>query len=308
MHQFPISIPISIPIAIPRPSPTWNARTPLRVARVAAVAGVLAVASGMATIAGCASSEAVQVSLPVETDAEGLEPATNDLGWTVTLTRFRAAIEDVQLTTAGEMHARGARPRPSPSPTPAIDRWLRSLRRLAVADAHAHPGHYAGGAVIGELSGAFVIDLVRGEPARPLGDARLITGQYKGGNFTFRRAAASDGLAAGDPLLGHTAHLEGRAEKAGRSITFRAILDLDPGTQVVGLPFPVLITETTRLRIALRPLTIDPYERDTLFQQLDFGALDDDGDGRVEIAPGATAHNVLRRSLQVHDQYILVTR
>jgi hypothetical protein len=42
---------------------------------------------------------------------------------------------------------------------------------------------------------------------------------------------------------------------------------------------------------------------DSLFQGLDFFLLDGDGDDQVDIRPGQDAHNLFRRTVQVHDQY-----
>lgn len=239
---------------------------------------------------GCASEEAVRVTVPVEVDGGGLGPTQTDLGYTVRITRLRLAFRDLQFTIKGEMHASLG----------------RRLGDLLVPSAHAHPGHYAGGEITGELPGAFLLDL----PARdraPLGSATMIAGSYQGMNLRFRAAGAADGLPAGDPLLGHTAHVEGVAEKGGRSVPFEAVLDVDEGAQVVGAPCDVHVGEG-RAALALRVLTTDPFKGQSLFSGVDFEALLPGEGGAVKMGPGQPEHNVMRRALQQHDFYFIQKR
>ena len=250
--------------------------------------------SAVLALSACGESKpAVRVSLPVEVDGSGVVPSTSELGWTVTLSACRLAARDFQFTIGGETHG-------------STVHLLPRLLGLLEPEAYAHPGHYAGGEVTGELAGDRILDFLGGS-GTPLGQATLLTGKYHGMNFFLRRATAGE-LAAGDPLVGHTAHYEGTATREGTTITFRALVDLDEGTQIVGLPNEVDVTETTRVTFEVQTVTIDPYEKDTLFQKLDFAALDEDRDGHVEILPGQPAHNVLRRAVATHDHYFVRTR
>jgi hypothetical protein len=235
-----------------------------------------------------AGSEPAAVVLPVVADGAGLAACTTAEGYTVELTAARVAVRDLEFTVGGEVHARLPEP----------------LRRLLLpAVAAAHPGHYAGGEVTGELPGNFVLDPFAGAD-RSLGDAVLLEGEYHGANLYFRAADAADGLPAGDALLGHTAVLAGTASRGADSWTFEARLDIEDGTQLVGAPFDLAVAPTTSVTLVLRLLTTDPStETDTLFDGIDFAALDTDADGRVEIRPGDEAHNRLRRTLQVHDHW-----
>jgi len=148
-----------------------------------------------------------------------------------------------------------------------------------------------------------VLDAFAGA-ARLLGDATLLEGEYHGANFHFRAADADDGLPAGDELLGHTAVLAGTATRGTDTWTFRAVLDVEDGTQLVGAPLDLTVTPRTTATLVLRLLATDPStEVDTLFDGIDFAALDADGDRRVTILPGDEAHNRLRRTLQVHDHW-----
>jgi hypothetical protein len=246
-------------------------------------------------VAGCDSREAVRASLPVVVDGGGLTKVQTDLGYQVEVTQLRLAVRDLQFTIRGEMHAR----RPA--------RLLRRALELIEAPAYAHPGHYSGGEVTGELPGPYVLDFGQAS-GRELGRASLITGSYQGCNFSFRRAGAADSLPSGDPLLGHTAYIEGRATKGAKTIGFRAQVDVDEGAQLVGAPFPLTIAEDSRATLGFKALTQEPVLTKTLFDGLDFAALDPDGDGQVALLPGEDAHNILRRAVQVHDFYVISSR
>lgn len=237
-------------------------------------------------VVGCApSQEAVRVELGVEVDGSAVGESTNDLGWAVTLTAARVAASDVQFTIQGEMH--GA--------TAWLEGWL--IRR-----AWAHPGHYSGGDVTGELVGNFVFDWIGGDGAA-LGMAEVLTGEYNGFNFTFRAADAEDGLADGDPLLGHAAHFAGTARKDGVEVAFTAVLDVKAGTQMVGGPFELSVTTETNSKIGIQLEPTDPVEQKSMFDGLDFAAIDEDADGQVDIAPGSAAHNIVVRTIQSHEHY-----
>ncbi|MCU0661213.1 MAG: hypothetical protein MUC50_02690 [Myxococcota bacterium] len=232
------------------------------------------------------ATEPSPVSLPVVADNTHIEPCTNAQGWTITVTALRVALENLELTIEGETHAS-----------------LREhLRELAVPTAHAHPGHYAGGEVTGELPGKLLIDFMGGH-GESLGAASLLPGNYNGMNLYLRTATAADGLTADDPLVGHTAVIAGTAEKSGTVVQFEALLDVNEGTQVVGGPFALAVDAQTSAKLGLALFTIDPSEKDTLFDGLDFGELDSDGDGAVSIAAGQTAHNLLMKTFIRHDHW-----
>ena len=240
---------------------------------------------------GCtASQEAQRVQLEVEVDDAALVVGDNDLGWRVELSAARVAVADLQFSILGEMHAASA--------------WLPSW---VVGRAWAHPGHLAGGDVTGELIGAFILDWGAAGGAR-LGTAELLTGRYEGLNFSFRAAETGDELAGDDPLLGHTAYFAGTASKDGQAVAFTAQIDVDAGTRMVGASFDLEVEATGQVTVALQLLPVDPIDDLSLFDGLDFAALDADGDGAVAIGPGDDAHNFLRRTLQSHVHYAAVGR
>lgn len=239
----------------------------------------------LAATACTPSQESVHVLLDVQLDASGIMPTTNDGDWVVELTTVRIAVTDLQFTILGEMHGASA----------SLGGWL-------ISRAWAHPGHYAGGDVTGELAGDFILDWT-GHDGMKLGTADMLTGDYNGMNFNFRAAVAADGLEAADPLLGHTAHLVGTARKGEQELAFTAVLDVAAGTQLVGAPFEDTVEAASVDPIEVQFLPTDPVEAKSLFDGLDFAALDPDGDGVVSIAPGDEAHNILRRTLQSHVHY-----
>jgi hypothetical protein len=262
------------------------------------------------SLLGCEAREAPRVELPVVVDGSGLEPLTTDLGWTVALSEARVAIGDVVFTTAGELH--GER-RPSPA---------ARLLGVVIRRAHAHPGHYQGGEIIGELPGAFILDFLAGD-GEELGLATLIVGDYTAANFGLRRAGAAE-LEHGDPLVGHTAILRGTATAPGEPaqvVEFSITLDSPLDREIVGVPFEFAAREDPQAILALRLLSADPFEGKQLFDGVDFAALDEaDGqaDGLLELVdPGTTpeldaalaaAYHRIRRAFQSHDFFEVLAR
>jgi hypothetical protein len=245
-----------------------------------------------AALAGCGGgTESTALQLPVVAGATRIEPATTDLGYTVTVDRLRVAIRDVEFTIDGEQQPTGVASR--------IGDWL-------LGTAHAHPGHAGGGEVIGELIGPLLIEWT--DDGSALGSGTLLAGDYTGSNFLFRRAGAVDDLEPGDPIDGHSIHLIGSIERDGDSWSVEMIIDIDEGTPLVGAPFDVSLTEARAPTIALELATIDPFEGDTLFDGVDFADLDTDADGAITIEPGSDTHNVVRRAFARHDHYLVNTR
>ena len=245
--------------------------------------------------------EAPIVELPVEIDSRGLTRVTSDMGYDIEIDRFRVALRDIQFSIGGELDGATASKATSTSPGESPDK--------TDDQAYKHPGHAQAGEITGELPGDFLVDWT--DDGAALGVASLIAGQYDSVNFTFRRADAGDGLAADDPLLGHTFHIEGTADDGSGPVRFEAVLDVTDGTQMAGAPFDAAITASAPSAIRLQVLLDDPFEDDTLLDGIDFTTLSqvDDGAGgsRILIAPDQTEHNVLRRAAQTHDHYMAAT-
>ena len=256
---------------------------------------------------GCGPSAAPRVELPVVIDGSALEPALNDLGWTVELTQARLVIEDLRFTTAGEVHERvGLGPQP-----------VSDLGSLLIPRAWAHPGHFQDGEIIGELPGRYVVDFAS-EDGRELGLATLIAGDYAALAFGLGRGDAELGLALEDPLLGHSALLRGIAcgEREGQplELEFQIVIDSPLDREITGVPFDASVDVDTLGSIGLRLYALDPIEGDTLFAGVDFAALADFADeGQLlRIAdPEASeqdplldeAYYAIRRELQAHDLF-----
>jgi len=259
----------------------------IRVFAVSPVAVALAAFCALApSLSACGeeSHEQTPRDLPLFASGAGLSgTAPTDLGYTVELVRAQVSLRDLQLTILGETHTASS---------------LRPLLSLFVGTAFAHPGHYAGGEVTGELAGSLEYDATPGADPAPLGTARALPGVYRGANLAFGRA-----------VDGHTARIEGRAMRQGVTVTFTATLDVASDAQVVGLPFDADLTgDTAGFTAQLALLVTDPALGRSLFDGLDFAAADAaDGatDGTLSIDPGSADASRLARQLVRHDFWYL---
>jgi hypothetical protein len=239
------------------------------------------------------ATEAARVELRVVTDGTALDEVTTDLGYAVKLSDASVAASDLKFTIAGEAHS-------------SLGPWLS---RLLLPVAHAHPGHYQGGEITGELPGQFLLRFSPGK-VHTLGSATLLVGSYHAVNLTLSTSPVNEGDEH-ELVSGHTAALSGTATKADVSVEFEIVLDSPKGRELVGIPFEEEVTASTKQVLALRLSPLDPLEMDTLFDGIDFAALDNDEDGHVSIAPAATdegtvaAYNLVRRSFQTHDHFVV---
>jgi hypothetical protein len=251
----------------------------------------VAIAATLVLGGGCGTEESPRVSLPVAIDAsEAGKAVASDLGYSVTLTRARAALRDLRFTVGGESHAS----------------FLHRLQGWLVPAAHAHPGHSAGGEVVGELPGPLLVDWLKEGAA--MGVALMIAGRYEGANFGFRSAGAAE-LPPGDPLVGHTFAFEGTASKDGRTLSFSALLDVDSTAELVGAPFDHEVVAGATGRLGLRLLPRDPTApTDTIWNGIDFFALPGAAEGAATISAAQEAHNRLVRALRIHDHYDVTHR
>lgn len=247
-------------------------------------------------LATCAEpGEAPRVHLPVLVEGSGIVPVSTDLGYEVELTSARLVLRDLVFTVAGEVHGASA--------------W-NTMSQMLLARAHAHPGHYQGGEVIGELRGEFVVDWLR-KDGESIGVATLIAAEYDAANFTFGHASP-DRLDVGDPLIGHTALLTGTARRGGGTTSFTILLDAPPGRTLVGAPFKATIDAHSGGSLSLELHTVDAIEGDTLFDSIDFAALDADADGHITLSAETTetedAYYTFRRVFLTHDHYSITHR
>ncbi|MBC7793726.1 MAG: hypothetical protein H7Z43_08455 [Clostridia bacterium] len=254
-------------------------------------------------LAACGDpEEAVRVQVNVGADSAAIAAVTTDLGYQVELTEARIIVEDIQFAIAGEADTAAVR---------AKRVWL-ALTNAFIPTAHAHPGHFQAGEVTGEMRGRFLLTWLPSAVA-DIGAATLLAGTYKSVNLTFAQARTEDGLSASDALVGHTALLRGRVSRAGSTVELTALIDSADARVLTGVPFEQEIRADSTGQIAFQLHTQDPLEGDTLFDGVDFAALDADGDGRIAIDAAQTdsvaqaAYNLLRRTLQTHDHFTVVT-
>lgn len=237
---------------------------------------------------GCSdeSTEPASVSLTVIVDGSLIEPVTTDLGYEVTVSTIRMVVHWIAFTTAGETHANNQR---------------NLLKRLLIGEAYAHPGHYAGGEVIGELSGRYVLDWINND-GQTLGSATLLEGDYNGANFTFTTGSESDGLTGEDSLVGHCIEIGGIATQDDTTVTFHSVIDQDEDRQVVGATFELDVTAETTATLAVQFVAHDLNSSDTIFDGIEFADLVGENE-TVEIQPDSEAYNIIRRHLQYHEYY-----
>lgn len=243
--------------------------------------GFLAVACGDPT-------DAPRLRIPVTTESMDPIPVVTDLGYEMSLSTARIAIQDVLFTATGEVQA--------------ASWWRRRATHALMPPAYAHPGHAEGGEVTGELLGRFVVEGVG--PSRELGIGTLLAGTYAGVNFTFDRGSL-EVLGAGDPLIEHTAFLSGTARRNGEAVAFTVIIDSPEGRALLGVPFSAELRADSAGHLGLRFHSRNPFGADTLFDGIDFLALDRDDDRELRIQPGSAdveeAYNAIRRRFQTHD-------
>lgn len=258
----------------------------------------------VAVLAALALLGAVHCSGPVEAPRRTVplvfagcaeSTVTTDLGYEVRVDRVRMVVRDFEFTTGGEAH---------------VARW-GGLPSWLVPTAIAHPGHSQGGEVTGEWSGRVALDWTSGD--LPLGRATLLLGEYQSANFTFDRATDGE-FEAADSVVGAAALLEGSATKEDRATAFSVVLTAPEGRKLVGAPFRAKVTATTPSEIALEILLRDEEEGDTLFDAVDFTALDEDADGELVLSESAESEDLvdatlrIRRAFLTHDHYRLVPR
>lgn len=225
------------------------------------------------------------MKVPIVVDSSGLQTVTTNLEYDVSVDTAEVAIRDLEFSVAGEVHT---------------SLWERMSSAL-IPSAWAHPGHYEGGDLTGELLGSFSLQF-GGDEAQELGTATLLIGNYRSVNFFFERGEAGE-------LKDHTAIMRGVARREDTNVEFRIVLDSPENRRLVGAPFEQRIEEGTEVVAGLRLLVQDPVEGDTLFDDVDFIALDDDADGELVLGPDSPdtasvdAYNLIHRKFQSHDHF-----
>lgn len=233
-------------------------------------------------------------------DPSGIVSFTNDRGYRIRLTSARVVVKNIAFAVDGHAHD---------APQTHAD-IQASLLSWIMPTAHAHPGHFEGGEVTGELQGRFVLDwLARNPTPQKVGTALLLLGNYTSANFVLGRGNEADSLDPQDPLLGHTAVISGVASKDGTALRFQALLDSAPGREVLGIPFELQVSAQTSAPLGFRLHTLGVIGDGSLFDGVDFAGLTLDKDGVAQItanhqnSTARQAYTRLRRRFQTHDQF-----
>lgn len=260
------------------------------------------IAAGLA-LAGCGESEQSEhVEAELAIDSSALESVTTDLGYEVEVSVVRVAVRDFAFQAP---------------PEGAATSFLERASEYLIPVAHAHPGHSEGGQTTGELPGRFVVDFSDGDAE--IGAADLLVGRYESVEFVFDRAT-EDAVSASDPLLGHTFQVEGTATKGDFSLDFRFLVDAPVGRLLEDALAEFEIESGEEPTLAFRFAMREPYADATLFDSVDFGALEVAADAGMAGAGGAapslvvidaessddagvTAYQHLLRALGTHHFY-----
>ncbi|MCC6217570.1 MAG: hypothetical protein IT376_22115 [Polyangiaceae bacterium] len=277
----------------PRSSPLRSSRlVPARVglrARRAALGGALAAALqlllAVASPSGCAEAPpeaARRVTLTSVVRARSLAPFLNAAGWTVQVTRA--------IVSLGPLYYH--------SGAPVVARLRPWWIGLGVRIAHAHPGHYVQGEVLGESLTERVVDLAQGPIV--LGAGEGVTGTARSARLTFSEAPSGELARA---LAGGVVRIEGTAERDGAVLEFGATVsasDLRDSTGTVGVAGCSLtdgeITGDGTVTLAVR--------LEEALDQVDF--VDLAAAGRVDLPPASRAHQALVRGLRKAATYEFV--
>lgn len=201
-----------------------------------------------------------------------IEPVPNTFdradGTSFELTNVEVTMGDLEFTTGGEAHTA----------------MLPSLWDIVVPSAHAHPGHFSGGEVLGELPGIFTTNLLLGGQ---LGEAQLLEGEYQGLNFAFGPSEQNTSM-----------RIAGIARWEGNEREFSIDWVSTPDVQVIGIPFEANVAaddETQQIHISIK-LTNDGQ---TILDDLEF-VVDE---RPLALGPDDEGSNRIKRKMLTHDFY-----
>jgi hypothetical protein len=253
-------------------------------------------ASALAACAAAREAPRVDISLGAYPQLDNA--VVTNRGYRIELAEARVVLQDLEFAVGGEAHAAN---------------WRSQIGGWLIPIASAHPGHLSGGEVTGELRGRFVASW-RPASETPLGTASLIAGKYESANFTLSEGTEMDALEPGDTLLGHTAIFRGSATRAGERREFSAAIDAAAGeSAIAGVPFAAPVSSGMSTTLDLELLLRDPFEGDTLFDDIEFAQLKAEKGGVLVIAANANdaaaraAHALLVDALQAPDHFSIRT-
>lgn len=240
-----------------------RAKTALGVSGVLLLVGLI--------VAACGGDEPPRdVELTVQAGGVALSElsSTNDEGWTVELSTMKVVFRSFGVRRAG-----------------------------TTVDAEPH----------GELTGRWLVDM-GGEEPTTLGMITLQEGDYNDAraSFAFGTASGNDELGGDDVLIGNSVLLRGTADKSGEMpVEFTVTLDLATADPVAGVPMNFQLTPgaETIAWLSFNPAGSsegggesdegDEGSEANIFDGIDFGSADGNGDGELFIGEESPVHETL---------------
>lgn len=229
-------------------------------------AGLLLSACGDPSTGG----ERVVIASRAKSDLAENPVVDNGLGWTIEVTRAELALDHLYYVSG----------------PPAGLAW-RPVDLLAIPSAHAHPGHYDSGDVLGELEEAVSIDLLG--PEVLLGEGPGVTGQARSAIVALGHLGGEDAALA--------VVLEGVASQGDVEIPFRAEVaqnSIDHPTshlpEIDGCPLDdgkIESNGTVLLEVSVA----------VWLDRIDFAEVSVPGSGMAVLEPGTPPHNAFQRGL-----------
>lgn len=210
---------------------------------------------------------------------------TTDTGWRVELSVARVLLGPIYLfENAPPVQAQGSLWR-------RVGEWL-------LPTAHAHEEFFAGGRALGEWDREVVVDALALAEPRVLGRVPGIAGRVRSMSMLLQAARVVTGQEAA-LLSGHTALLEGRAEREGQSIAFRAGLDFAPPIELQKVNFVPLEVELDEGGLFVTELRLHRWFDGARFERLSLPA----GTEQVELGPETQVHRALSVNVRQHTSY-----
>jgi hypothetical protein len=248
---------------------------------------------GLGLASGCNDSTTgsrVVFETRVTSDLIAAQPFDNAHGWSVTVDQAIVGIGSLAYVEGAPvaLHHRPVLDRPVLDAPPARG-WFE------LPSAHAHPGHYVEGTVLGEVTVPTAVDLLAGEVS--LGETDGITGTARSARFVFADpTAASISGAMGDAvaIVSGVARKDGEVDRPFRAVAQTA--DVLPTCSDIPEVDGCVLDAGSVSGDGTVVLTIAA----TLWlDQVDFGDLPEPVGGEtIELTPGEPAHNAFARGLK----------
>lgn len=247
---------------------------------------------GVGLLSGCddtTTGNRVVIESLVESDVRAGETFTNDKGWAITLDEATVAFASLTYVEGAPVASLG----PLPKAAPAPDRGLLYL--LSLRSAHAHPGHYVEGAVVGEMTSPTVVDLLGDQVS--LGESEGVTGTARSARIVFADPATSgfaDTMGDAVVIVSGVAQKEGEADRRFRGTALPA--DVFPTGKDIPEVDGCILDDGAVSSDGTVLLTIDVK---LWLDQIDFADVPAPTDGEIaELVHGESPHNALSRGIK----------